>query len=141
MEEEIKKMVANGWIRCWAAIEVLGTSAEVTKTALRKHVAKIKREKAIRVYKEDWARAIRAKNPPAGISKAWSQVVELEFVIKNISSLVRFAMLYAPSAVEILEPNEIRVGAGEAQAMVNDVAALVHRYAAKIIGGIPIAGK
>jgi hypothetical protein len=140
-ESEIRKKIADGWIRCWAAIEVLAVSKNVTKTALKKHVAKIMQERGIHIYKERWDRAVRVKNPPKGIPEAWSQVVELEFIIQNLNLLVSFVILYGPSALEILEPNDIRISIGEAQDMLNRLASLVHQYAAKGIGGIVIAGK
>ena len=48
-------------------------------------------------------------------------------------------MNYGPSAIEILEPKNIKLELGEAQNVLAEIANLVHRFAQAGIGGVVIS--
>jgi hypothetical protein len=140
-EEQIKKKIEEGWIRVWAAIEVMAVNKDVTKKALKKHLEKLKKEKGIHIFKEKFDKIEKVEHPPRNIKEAYSQVVEIEFIIDGIRNLVHFVFLYGPSAVEILEPSTIKSKIGEVQDMLNTIATIIHQYAARGVGGIVVSPK
>ncbi len=130
-----------GKIKVWVAIEALAVRKDVVESALKKHIDNLKREKNIQILKETFQETLKVDTPPQGAPEAYSQVVELEFIIDNLRNLVNFVIIYGPSALEILEPNKLTVDAGEAQDMLNSISALMHRYASLGAGGVVISAK
>ena len=68
--------------------------------------------------------------------EAYSQVVELKLFAKDLPALVNTVILYGPSAIEIIGPNNKKVSAEEMQNLTNIVAGVVHQFAAAGVGGI-----
>ena len=65
-----------------------------------------------------------------------------QFVAKNFRELVQVIIEYGPSAIEILEPSKSQLSMSEAQDVLNNVAGMMHRYAAAGLGGtIIVRGK
>ncbi|MCD6399052.1 MAG: hypothetical protein J7L08_03980 [Candidatus Aenigmarchaeota archaeon] len=126
-EGEVKDLVKKNWIKCWSMIEVMAVGKDVTEEALKKHIEKIKKEKGIKIYKENFEKAVKIGKQ---IEKKdiFTQVVELEFVIENLRKLSDFVIVYGPSALEILEPEKIQIDMNEAQEMLNRIATLLHSF-------------
>ncbi len=136
-EEEAKDKVNDGWIRSRAFIEVMAIREEAAEKALRKHVEKIEEQNGIEVYKKEFDEPEEVENPPTDkASKAYSQIVEIEFVVSSVKNLITFSMLYGPSSIEVIEPDEVHIKVDELQDMANSVAALIHQYASQGAGGI-----
>lgn len=136
-KEEALEKVENGWIRASAFIEVMAIKEEAAKKALEKHVGKIEDQEGIKVYSKDFDDPEVVENPPTDkASKAYSQIVEIEFVVASVKNLMTFSMLYGPSSVEVIEPDSLEIKVDELQDMANSIAALIHQYASKGAGGI-----
>jgi hypothetical protein len=135
-EEEMMKKISNGWIKASAFIEVMAVNEKTTESALKNHVEKIKAEDGIEVYKEDFDEPEKVENPPKKVDKAYSQIVEIEFLISSVKNLITFTFMYGPSSVEVIEPEEVELKMGELQDIANTIAALVHQYASQGAGGI-----
>ncbi|MCD6477574.1 MAG: hypothetical protein J7K87_01090 [Candidatus Aenigmarchaeota archaeon] len=140
-EAEIKDKIKKGWIKCWSMIEVMATDKKTTEQSLKNHIEKLKKEKGIIVYKEKFDSIEEVKSPFKNIEKAYSQVVEIEFIIENFKNLVDFVILYGPSTVEIMEPDKIETKIGDAQEILNRLSTLLHKFAAAGIGGMLISPK
>ncbi|MCD6368063.1 MAG: hypothetical protein J7L45_03195 [Candidatus Aenigmarchaeota archaeon] len=125
MDAEIKEKLEKGWIRCWSMIEVMAVGKDVTEEALKEHVKKIKKEKWIKIYKEKFEPAVETGNKIKD-KDVYTQVVELEFIVKGFKELVDFVILYGPSALEVLEPEKIEIKMGEAQETLNRIATVLH---------------
>jgi len=138
LKEKADKKVNDGWIRTWMMIEVMAASEAAAKSALEKHVDSLEREDKIILYKKDYKEVKEIKGPSPEKPSMYSYVVEIEVVSQNLDKLAYIAMNYGPAAFEILEPNEIKVEAGEAQALLSSIADLVHKYARMGIGGIVV---
>ncbi len=138
LEEKVKKKLKDGWIKSWMMIEVLAVTEEAAKSALEKHVERMEREDKTIVYKKDFKEIQKVESPQPNIKAAYSHVVELEVLTENYDKLVYLVMSYAPSSVEILEPEYIKMDAGEAQGILNSVAEMLHKFAAAGLGGVMI---
>jgi hypothetical protein len=138
-EEESKKRVKDGWIRVGMVIEALAVSRETAGSALRKHMEKMEKEKGIIVYKKDERGIEEVANPTPNIPKGYSQVIDVELVAESFDRLVYIVMNYGPSSIEILEPNKISMNFGEAQGVLNSLAAMIHTFAAMGAGGMLVS--
>ncbi|RLJ02114.1 MAG: hypothetical protein DRP11_03420 [Candidatus Aenigmatarchaeota archaeon] len=140
-ESEIKEKIEKGWIRVLAVIEVAAVKKEVAEAALKNHIEKLKKEKGVILYREDYDEVVEVESPRKNIPKAYSQIVEIEFLIKNIPDLFRFVFLYGPSSIEILEPDKLKIDSSVLTDTLNTVAMFVHQYAAQGVGGIVLSPK
>lgn len=138
LKEKANRLMKDGGIRATMMIEVLAVNEEAAKSSLEKHVEKMEREKGCIVYKKEFQEINRVENPLPRIPVAYSNIVELEMVTVNYDSLMTLVMHYAPSSVEVLEPDKIIVKAGEAQAILSSVSEMMHNFAAQGVGGVVI---
>ncbi len=132
------KEQGEGRIKSLMLIEVLAANEEMAKSSLKDLIDKLKAEKGVEVIKADFKEIQKVENPVPGIKEAFSQVVEIELISKAYETLVGIVMNYGPSSIEILEPSSLKIGVGEAQAILNDISDLIHRFAAVGIGGLVI---
>ncbi len=138
LKELAEKKLKDGWIKSWMMIEVLATNREATESALKKHVEKMEKENKTLIIKKDFQKIEEVENPLPNIEKGYSQVVELEVLTETFDKLMFLTMNYGPSAIEILEPSNINIDMGEAQGILNSIAAMIHKFAAAGIGGVVI---
>lgn len=138
LPEKIQKKLKEGWIQSWMMIEVLAATKEAAKSALEKHVAMLEKEEKAVVYRKDFKKIDKIKQPFRGIEEAYSNVVELEMVTENYEKLVFLVMNYAPSSIEILNPESIKMDVGEAQGILNSISEMMHKFAAAGLGGVVV---
>ena len=137
-QETAKKRMKEGWIKAWAAIEVLAVTKDAAESSLKKHIDQMKKENDVLVYKEDFKKAEEVPHPFDKSKNAYSMVVEVEFTARRYDTLVYLILNYAPSSVEILEPSEIKIKMGEAQSILNSLSELVHNLIASKQGAVAI---
>jgi len=133
-----KKVKKDGWIRSWMMIEVLAVTENAAKSALEKHVEKMRREKKTIIYRKEFHEIKKVEKPIPQIETAYSNVVELELITETYDQLVYLVMNYGPSSIEILEPEKLQIDMGEAQSILNSLAEMIHKFVAAGIGGIVI---
>ncbi len=139
IEDQVKKRMKEGWIKVSLMIEAMAISKEAVDSALKKHVEKMGKEKNMLIYRKDFKGVEEIEKPLPDIPKGFSQVVDVELVAENFDKLVYIVMNYGPSAIEILEPHNIKMDLGEAQGILNTLAALIHRFAAMGAGGMIVS--
>jgi len=133
-KESADRKVKEGWIRSWMMIEAMAVNEDAVKTALEKHVKKMGEEDETMVYKTEFREIKRVENPFPNIKEAYSGVVEIELVTGTFDKLFYLSVNYGPSAVEILEPEKLTIDMGEAQGVLNSMADIIHRFAARMGG-------
>jgi len=140
LKEKADKKVKEGWIRAWMMIECMAITPEAAKSALETHTKKMNNEERMLIYKQEFKKIQELEKPLRGkdIEKAYSLVVEIELVSETFERLVALVMNYAPSALEIIEPDNLKLDAGEAQGILNSVSDMVHNFAAAGIGGVVV---
>jgi hypothetical protein len=139
IEDQVKKRMKEGWIRVGLMIEAMAISKEAAESALKKHVERMEKEKNMLLCKKDFRGVEEIEKPLPNIPKGFSQVVDVDLVAENFDKLVYIVLNYGPSAIEILEPSNIKIGLGEAQGILNTLAALIHRFAAMGAGGMIVS--
>lgn len=129
-KKQVEKKLKEGWIKSWIMIEALAVSEDVAKDAIEKLVEKMEKEKGIMIFGKELKGVKKVENVNPKIREAYSQVIEMHMLTPNYDKLVYMIMNYGPSAVEILEPKEIKMDQGEAQGVLNSISTLIHRFAA-----------
>lgn len=140
LPENVQKKLKDGWIRAWMMVEVLAITPEAAKEALEQHVEKMEKEKKSHIYKKQYHEIKKITANFANASEAYSLVVEIELVAKDFDHLFFIVLNYAPSSIEILEPEKYVMDAGEAQGVLNSLSDILHRFAASRHGGVVIKG-
>jgi hypothetical protein len=137
-EEKVKKKLKEGWIKAWMMIEVLAVTEDAARSSLERHVTNMEKEEKAIVYKKDFKEIRKVEKPARNIETAYSNVVEIELITDGLDKLVYIVMNYAPTAIEILEPEKLSINAGEMQGILTSIADIIHKFAAMGIGGVVI---
>ncbi len=140
-DDKVFSLLDKGWIRCECFMELMAVKKDVTEKAMKEHINKIRKEEGIYVASEDYKDVNEIDNPPGKAKTAFSLVTELDILFRNYAMLVYFVTNYGPSSLDIIEPKEIVMGQGEATAVANSLASLVHQFAAQGAGGIVFSNK
>ena len=138
-EREVREKIQKGWILSKAWFDVLAVSKEAAEESLKKHIEKLKKLENCIVVKEDYKETLEVEKPLPNVEKGFSKAVEIEILTKDIETLLYVTIFFAPSAVEVLEPESLKISSGSIQTIMNTVADLIHRFAAQGVGGVVIA--
>jgi len=139
MEKKIKEKIEKGWLHCKAWFDVLAITKEAAEESLKQHIEKLKKLDNFILLSERYEETIEQERPLPRIERAFSKACEVEFLVKDLETLLQVTMFFGPSALEVLEPLEIKVKASSIQSIMNSVADLLHRFAAQGVGGVVIA--
>lgn len=140
-KEVADEKVDGGHIRVWAAFEVLAVNEDVAKKSLNTLIDKMENDKIVELYSKEFTEPIKVKNPTKTIEEAYSVTCDLEFIVKNVDKLVGFVITYGPSAIEIMEPDEMKMKMGEVQNILNTISGMMHKFAEAGIGGLVFVNK
>jgi hypothetical protein len=138
LKDEINKRKKENWFDVWFSIEALGIREEVVIDALKNHIEKMAHVKDVFVYEKAFKDVRRVENPLKDVKEAYSQVVNVKFFVKNLSTLLNVVLTYGPSSIEVMGPGRKDIDASEVQDIANVLAGLVHQFAAAGAGGIVI---
>lgn len=115
MSEEKKEL-----IRCRAILEVLGKPKEHVEKTIKVLVEKVKEDPEISILNEKYAE-IRSE-----AKTMFSTYVELEMIIKGITTLTGFCFDFMPSSIEIEKPEQLTVKNIDISNIFNDMQAKLH---------------
>jgi len=119
----IKQKIEEGHILTRIIIEIMGAPKDYIEKTLRLAVNNIKqKEKGIEVMKEEFF-------PAEEKEKMFSAFTELEILFKDSFEMVNFCFEYAPSSIEILEPQNLNYNARDFANILNDLLGKLHRDA------------
>ncbi len=135
-KEEANEKIQKGWLRAWLMFEVLAVNSKAAKEALEELIEKLDKDERAKLYKREFTDIQKVDKPLENIEVGYSQTCEIEFITKNLDSLVQIVTEYGPSAAELLEPSELKLRPGEAQAILNTISSMMHQFASAGIGGI-----
>ncbi len=138
LKEEVSNRKKDKWIEAWFAIEALGIEKDKTEEALTFHIEKLKNTKDTLVFEIAFKEITKAENPIKDVKEAYSQIVDVKLMVKNIYTLFILTMLYGPSSIEILSPEKIELNMDEIQDTTNLIAGVIHQFASAGVGGIVI---
>jgi hypothetical protein len=134
-----EKRIREGWIKSTMIIEVLAVSREAAESALSKHVEKMEQEDETIILDRRFHETREVEKPMPRIEKAYSRIVDVDALTRNFDQLVRLVVSYAPSSIEILEPERLSMDMGEAQGILNSIAEIIHKFAAAGLGGVMVS--
>lgn len=115
MPEEKKEL-----IRCRAILEVLGKPREHVEKTIKVLVEKVKEDPEISILNEKYAET----RPEA--KTMFTTYVELEMIIKGITTLTGFCFDFMPSSIEIEKPEQLTVKNIDISNIFNDMQAKLH---------------
>ncbi|MBU0536562.1 MAG: hypothetical protein KKE20_06360 [Nanoarchaeota archaeon] len=119
-KELVYEKLDQGYIRCAAIIEIMGTPKDYVSKTLKAYIDKLKQNKNIIVIKENYAK-------PKKHEQMFTTFVEIEMLVKDASELAFFCFDYMPSSIEIIEPEKFFYNAPDFAAFFNDMVARLHR--------------
>jgi len=99
-------------------IEMLGAPKEYIETTLKNYIEKLKKD-GIKIIKE-------TVEPAQKQNELFSTFVELDVEFEKMEELFGFCFDSMPSSVEILEPEELKITAGDLSDHLNDLQAKLH---------------
>jgi len=135
---DIKEKIKSGWIKVWFAFDVIAARDDVAKSAIEKHIEKILNLNRVICYKKTISDSIKVENPTKTLKEGYSATAELELLVRNVFDLVNIVIVYGPSSIEIMEPDEVKIKIGDLQNMVNVISGVMHQFAQAGIGGFVI---
>jgi len=138
INDEISKRKKDNWFEVWFSIEALAVNEDVVKSALKKHVEKLSHVKDVFVFDTVFKDVAKVENPMKNVEHAYSQVVNVKFFVKKLSTLLNVVLTYGPSSIEVIGPHKKEIDISEVQDIANVLAGLVHQFAAAGAGGIVI---
>ncbi|OYT42918.1 MAG: hypothetical protein B6U88_02465 [Candidatus Aenigmarchaeota archaeon ex4484_56] len=133
---KLEELKSKKWIDTTMIFEVLGTNREIVEKSLKEHIKNLEKIKTCFVYKKEYSDITKVEKPLRNIDEGYSQIVEVNCMIKDLKTLTIISISYGPSSIEILEPDKIELSAGEAQDILNMVSGVVHKFAEVGLGGI-----
>ena len=135
-ESEANNKVKDGWIKAWMAFEVLAINEKAAKESLEGLLDNLDKSERGHIYKKHLGDIKKVDKPMKNIEVAYSLTSDVELVSKNFESLVMAVIEFGPSAIEILEPLNLNIKAGECQKILNTISHMMHRFAAAGLGGL-----
>lgn len=134
--EADEKVKGSKWMRVRLVWEVIGINKEVTEAALKELLLKLGKDKRAGVYNTEFSDIVKVENPAKNIKEGYSQVCDVDLVVKGLENLVGIVIEYGPAAIDVIEPAKIELPVGETTAVANIVSQMIHRFAAAGIGGL-----
>lgn len=140
MAADAEKKRKEGWFEALFSIEVLAIDEATTKNALAKHLDTMRASPGLFIAETKFYDIAEVSAPFKDVEKAYSQVVAVTLFARDFTTLLNAVMAFGPSAVELLGPAKKDLPLGEAQTIANQIAGLVHQFAAAGIGGMVLTG-
>ncbi|MFH0861719.1 MAG: hypothetical protein V1875_01700 [Candidatus Altiarchaeota archaeon] len=130
---DLGRKMGEGGILATLYMGVQGNDEEAAKSALENMLfKKLVKEENVSLLEVNVFDIIREKSKKKG-EKFFSGVAEVKLVADDFRWFVNIIMRYGPSAVEIVEPTEVKLNAEQMHSMVADVSDFVHMYSQQII--------
>lgn len=126
---DIAERLAEGGVLSRIFIEVQATDENAAKTAMEKTIFdKLKNEKTLDILEANLYDIL--KDPDKDY---FSGVAEVKLVARDFRSFVNAVMRYAPSAIEIQEPEEIHLSNDEMHSLVADISEITQMYSTQVM--------
>jgi hypothetical protein len=141
---KVKEFADQKWMQVEFTFEVLAMNDLLVKKSLKEHVEKFTSVKGVYVFEKEFSEVEEIENPLPHIERAFSQIVTIKAMVRDLKTLIAISISYGPSSIEVLEPRKLDINIGEVQDVANMVSGIIHQIAAAGLGGIvatPKSGK
>lgn len=124
----VKEKLDEGWLDVVSIIEIAGKPASHLKEVMTKVIEE-------ELVKSPGIKLIHHKiHEPKSVENQdiFSTFAEIEFIAKDIGTVIGFVFDYMPSSVEIVAPKNLSLSMNDANGLLNDLAAKIHKYDAYV---------
>ena len=118
--KEIMKKVQEGGIKAKLIIEIVGKPKEYVEETIKKTLEKLKDEKKSNVLSEKTHETKEVQE------SVFSTFAEVELVTETFQRFLDICYEYAPSSIEILEPEKYPMKTKDMEGILNDLILRVH---------------
>jgi len=122
----VREKFEKGWLDVVAIIEIAGKPASHLKEVMEKLLDNLSKEKDIKLI-------YRKVNEPKEIEnqetkEIFSTFAEIEILAVDFARVMEFVFDYTPSSIEIVAPKDMALNLNDANNLLNDLAAKIHKY-------------
>jgi hypothetical protein len=126
---DVEKQVSEGCMHARLYIEVQGNDKEASEKALQRTIFEsLALEDPVSLLNVKFYEL--EKNEEKGF---YSGVVEIELLFRDFRWFINVVMRYGPSAMEIIEPETVKLNLDEMQSILADVSELSQTFSSQII--------
>lgn len=126
---DVDKLLSEGCLHARMFLEVQGNDKEACQKALERTVFdSLVSEENVTVLNVKFYEL--QKDSKDGF---FSGVVEIDLLFRDFRWFVNVTMRYGPSAIEIIEPHEVKLGLDEMQSILGDVSELSQTFSSQIL--------
>lgn len=112
-------------IRAIAIFEMLGRPAEHLKSTLSQYIEKLSKEEGVEVVSRDVHEPKRIEDAK---QELFTTFAEVEIKFKNPAVLFKIVLLYLPSHLDIISPEEIKIKNFDLSSITAGVISKLHQY-------------
>lgn len=121
---QIEQKDVHPW-RIRAFIEIQAIDETILSKETEKFMQTMRNDKRFTIYKLESA-------PVEQKGEYHGTFVEINFSVKDFSSLMAFCVFYGPSAIEVIKPEQITIEANDLQDALVFLSDMVHKYTSVI---------
>lgn len=118
---KIKEKIEKGAVHAIFVIEMAGRPPEHVSQALETIVDAFGKQKGVEMI-------MKKIHEPKPIEKLFSCFAEIEFICDDFARLLNLIFYFMPSSIEIVEPENIKLTAADANNIANDISTRLHQY-------------
>jgi hypothetical protein len=122
VDEVTDAALEKGGVLAMLYFDAHGNTIEEVEGSLVNMGQKIAQEKGVIYALSEIDRAMEAED------KFFSSGAKVRILTDSFNSLVRLCGMYGPMGVEVLKPNEIRIGPGEAHEILFTISEMSHEF-------------
>ncbi|MBW2996506.1 hypothetical protein KY332_04370 [Candidatus Woesearchaeota archaeon] len=120
----VNELLEKGYVHTKVIVELIGKPKEHIEKTLKEYVDHIKKKTDLEVLREEFGEAKELEGDDKGL---FATFVELEFMAKDIPTLIGFCFDYMPSSIEIIAPAEFKLKGRDITAIMNDLQGKLHK--------------
>jgi hypothetical protein len=121
---DVEEILENGGVHFQTIFEMAGKPKAHVEETFKAYIESIKKDHVYHVLQDDMAEFVEVE----GSESLFSSFCEMEVVVKDSSQVIDFIFKYMPASLEVIEPQEFKLGATEATGMFNDLIAKLHQF-------------
>jgi hypothetical protein len=125
----VKEKLEKGWLDVVSIIEIAGKPASHLKEVMKKVIEE-------ELMKNPGIKLIYHKiHEPKSVEETpniFSTFTEIEFLAEDVGKVIGFVFDYMPASVEIVAPKDLSLNMNDANSLINDLAAKMHKYDAYV---------
>ncbi len=125
---DVEGRIKSGGILARIFMEVQGTDEDAAKTALEKTIFEnMNSERNVKLLEVKFYKINKDEE-----GEFYSGVVEVRLISDDFRWFVSLVMRYGPSAIDIIEPEEVHLNLDEMQSILADISEISQTYSSKI---------